>query len=450
MSRSIKLTFVRSTKPKRETTMGMSVVFIVALVLCSIATLGTCSAAGFRMELNHVDAKGSYTAAERVQRVMASSRQRLASIADVNAPVHWNTSQYVAEYLIGSPPQRAEALIDTGSDLIWTQCSTCLQGRGSSCVEQGLPFYNASKSDSFHPVPCNDTLCLANDDNSCAKDGSCAFEASYGAGNAAGSIGTELFTFQNGSAKLTFGCVNELSITPGSLDGASGLIGLGRGPLSLVSQTGATKFSYCHTPYLRSNATTGASRHLFVGTSASLTTGSSAVMSMSFVEGPKGYPFYYVPLVGITVGNTRLSISPTVFALKEGGVGGVIVDSGTSATLLVDGAYHPMREELGRQLNGSLVPPPAGSGMDLCVAVVREKTVPLPSMVFHFSGGADMVLPPENCWAPLDSSTSCMVMGSSSIGFFSTIGNFQLQNKHLLYDLAKDQLSFQTADCSSL
>jgi hypothetical protein len=69
-------------------------------------------------------------------------------------------------------------------------------------------------------------------------------------------------------------------------------------------------------------------------------------------------------------------------------------------------------------------------------------------MVLHFSGGADMVLPPENYWAPLDSSTSCMVMENSS--GMSIIGNFQLQNIHLLYDLAKDELSFQTADCSSL
>ncbi|KAM0889692.1 hypothetical protein ACQ4PT_027530 [Festuca glaucescens] len=128
---------------------------LIVLVLCSSATLVTCSTtAGFRMELTHVDAKGSYTAAERVQRAMASTRQRMASIAaaDLNAPVHWNTTQYIAEYLIGTPPQRAEALIDTGSDLIWKQCSTCLQG---SCVKQGLPFYNASKSDTFHPVPCN-------------------------------------------------------------------------------------------------------------------------------------------------------------------------------------------------------------------------------------------------------------------------------------------------------
>jgi hypothetical protein len=230
-------------------------------------------------------------------------------------------------------------------------------------------------------------------------------------------------------------------ITPGTLDGSSGLIGLGRGPLSLVSQTGATKFSYCHTPYLRSNA----SSHLFVGTAASLS-GGSPVISMHFVEGPKDLPFYYVPLVGISVGHTRLSIPPAVFALKGKGDGGVFVDSGSPVTSLVHEAYGPLREELERQLNGSLVPPPASSRMDLCVTVGQEKTVP--SMVFHFSGGADMVLPPENYWVPLDDSTSCMVMHNSS--GLSVIGNFQLQNIHMLYDLAKDQLSFQTADCSSL
>jgi hypothetical protein len=84
--------------------------------------------------------------------------------------------------------------------------------------------------------------------------------------------------------------------------------------------------------------------------------------------------------------------------------------------------------------------------MDLCVPVAQEKA--LPSIVLHFSGGADMVLPPENYWAPLDNSTSCMVMEHSR--GMSIIGNFQLQNKHMLYDLAKDELSFQTADCSSL
>ncbi|XBI24202.1 hypothetical protein VPH35_049323 [Triticum aestivum] len=393
--------------------MEISLVLIVVVLCSTAATLVTCTSAGFHMELTHVDGKGSYTTAERVQRAMARSRQRLASFADVSVPVHWNTSQYIAEYLIGNPLQRAEAIVDTGSDLIWTQCSTCsLKG---SCVKQGFPYYNASNRTASIP------------------GGGCAFGAFYGAGVARGSIGTEVFAFQNGTARLTFGCVDSLMITPGSLHGASGLIGLVRGPLSLISQVGAKKISYCHTPYLRSNATAGASSHLFVGASASLS-GGSPVMSMSFVQVPKKVPILL------------LSIPPTVFAVKQNGSGGVIIDSGNPITALVHGAYWPLSKELQRQLNGSLVSPPTGTGMDLCVAVAQQKSVP--SLVFHFSGGADMVLPPENYWVRLDNSTSCMVMHTSN--GMSVIGNFQLQNMHLLYDLAKDELSFQRADCSSL
>ena len=96
-------------------------------------------------------------------------------------------------------------------------------------------------------MACNDTLCLANQEHSCARGGGCAFGAFYGAGVARGSIGTEVFAFQNGTARLTFGCVDSRMITPGSLDGASGLIGLIRGPLSLIFQVGV-KSSLTVTP----------------------------------------------------------------------------------------------------------------------------------------------------------------------------------------------------------
>ena len=53
----------------------------------------------------------------------------------VAAPVRWSETQYITEYLIGAPPQRAEAIVDTGSDLIWTQCAACRTG----CFGQYLP-----------------------------------------------------------------------------------------------------------------------------------------------------------------------------------------------------------------------------------------------------------------------------------------------------------------------
>ncbi|VAI27947.1 unnamed protein product [Triticum turgidum subsp. durum] len=324
--------------------MARTLAFLLVL-LCSSASLVTSStSAGLRMKLTHVDDKAGYTTEERVRRAVSVSRERRAStqqqqqrraFGDVSAPVHLATRQYIAEYLIGDPPQRSDALIDTGSNLIWTQCATtCLK----ACAKQDLPYYNLSSSASFAPVPCADSakLCAANGVHLCGLDGSCTFIASYGAGSIIGSLGTEAFTFQFGAARLAFGCVSLTQITKGALNGASGLIGLGRGRLSLISQTGATKFSYCLTPYFRNH---GASSHLFVGASASLS-GGRAVTSIPFVKSPKEYPystFYYLPLVGISEG-----------------------------------------------------------------------------------------------------------------GYESVIGNFQQQDLHLLYDIGKGELSFQTADCSVL
>uniref|UniRef100_A0A0E0MP27 Peptidase A1 domain-containing protein n=1 Tax=Oryza punctata TaxID=4537 RepID=A0A0E0MP27_ORYPU len=447
--------------------MARKLFFLV--LMCSTTALITCTnggsggaGAGLQMKLIHVDAKGNYTAEELVRRAVAAGKQRLAFLdaamaggGGVGLPVHWATLQYVAEYLIGDPPQRVEALIDTGSDLIWTQCSTCLR---KVCAKQSLPYYNSSASSTFAPVPCAAKICAANDDliHFCDLAAGCSVIAGYGAGAVAGTLGSEAFAFQSGTAELAFGCVTFTRIIQGALQGASGLIGLGRGRLSLVSQTGATKFSYCLTPYFHNNGATG---HLFVGASASLGGGHGDVMTTPFVKGPKGSPFYYLPLVGLTVGETRLPIPSTVFDLREIAPGffsgGVIIDSGSPFTSLVHDAYDALAAELTAQLNGSLVAPPAGDDGDgdtttLCVAR-REVGRVVPAVVFHFRGGADMAVPAENYWAPVDKATACMVIGSAGpYRRQSVIGNYQQQNMRVLYDLANGDFSFQAADCTAL
>ncbi|KAI5012631.1 hypothetical protein ZWY2020_024897 [Hordeum vulgare] len=104
---------------------------------------------------------GSLKSEERVRRAVAVSRERLAytqqrrrlrASDDVSAPVHLATRQYIAEYLIGEPPQRAAALIDTGNNLICIQCGTACGLE--ACAKQDLPYYNLSRSSSFAAVPC--------------------------------------------------------------------------------------------------------------------------------------------------------------------------------------------------------------------------------------------------------------------------------------------------------
>ncbi|CAN6338650.1 unnamed protein product [Urochloa humidicola] len=445
-------------------------------LLC--AALASTAVAGLRIELIHADAKANRTVSERMRRATERTHRRLASMgaAAVTAPVHWSETQYIAEYLIGDPPQRAEAIIDTGSNLIWTQCSGC-RSSSTSCFGQNLTFYDPSMSRTARPLSCNATACSLGSETRCARDGkACAVLTAYGAGAIAGVLGTETFAFgaspsANASASLAFGCITATELEPGSLDGASGIIGLGRGALSLVSQLGDTKFSYCLTPYFSDAANTS---HLFVGESAGAAAPApapAATTSVPFVKNPTDDlfgTFYFLPLAGITVGDTKLDVPAEAFGLRQVSPGqwaGTLIDSGSPFTSLVDVAYRALRTELAAQLGRSVVPPPAGAeGLDLCVAADQGDAGKLaPPLVLHFNGSgggggaSDLVVPPENYWAPVDEATACMVVFNSAgpnatlpTNETTIIGNYMNQNMHLLYDLGNGVLSFQPADCSSL
>ncbi|TVU49657.1 hypothetical protein EJB05_00981, partial [Eragrostis curvula] len=379
------------------------------VLLCTSLTF----AGGIRLELTHVDAKEKCTVEEGMRRAADRTHRRLASMA--TAPVRWAETQYIAEYLIGTPPQRAEAIVDTGSNLVWTQCATCRNGGAGSCFAQALPLYDPSLSDTATALPCNATACALGPESYCA-----------------GRNGTKC-----GNATLAFGCVMANKLAPGSLSGASGVLGLGRGALSLVSQLGATNFSYCLTPYFHDNVTTS---HLFVGASApgAGNASSSPITSVPFVKSPDAYPFssyYYVPLAGISVWNATLDVPAAAFELRQMAPGGsswagTLIDSGSPFTALVDVAYRALRTELARQIGATSLLPPPDEALDLCVARGDVGKL-VPPMVLHFGAAGDVVVPPGNYWAPWDTATACMDM-------------------HILYDLGNGVLSFQQADCSSM
>jgi hypothetical protein len=436
--------------------------FLVVLSCVSLWTLATC-AGGLRLELRHVDAKANITMAERIRRAGERTHRRVASVFAV-APVYWGGTEYVAEYSIGDPPQPTEAVVDTRSDLVWTQCTPC---NSSYCFPQRLPQYNLSRSRTAHPVPCNGTLCAAAHEveGRCSgdKNGACAIRARHDLGDVGGFLGVEEFTFGSEKVTVAFGLITTSDIDPG-FNGASGLVGLGRGALSLVSQLGGGKFSYCFTPYFKGHLNTSP---LFVGSSANMSGGGNntrgVITTVPFVASPKDEPFnilYYLPLVGMTVGEARLAIPSTAFDMRQvaPGVwaGGAIIDSGSPFTLLVDVAYEALKQEVSRQLDGSLVPSPAPELVELCVASGDVGRL-VPPLVLHFSGGGDLAVQAENYWAPVDQETACMVVLSAArvnltmpMNETTVIGNYMQQNVHVLYDLGNGHISFQPADCNSI
>ncbi|KAK3140034.1 hypothetical protein QOZ80_5AG0394460 [Eleusine coracana subsp. coracana] len=438
-----------------------------ALVCASVTTLAT-TCAGLHLKLTHVDAKENCTAEERTRRATDRTHRRLLQSSSSRSP-RLLENQYIAELLIGDPPQKAEVLVDTGSSLVWTQNDAC-----SVCFRQNLPRYDPTRSRTAGgPLACADAACAAGlgSVTQCgtgAHATECFVHTVYNAfDEIAGDLATDEFTFGSSEkVRLAFGSVGGK--TGGTLDGASGIVGLGRGPLSLVSQLGeARRFSYCLTPFFGDVLNPS---HLLVGNSAVLITtgnmGNAAVVTtVPFVKSPREDPYsglYYVPLVGISVGKARLDVPAAAFDLREtkpGAWAGTVVDSGTPFMSLVDVAYQALKAELEAQLGTSLVRPPRtvlGRRPQLCVAQA-DLTRLVPPMVLHFgNGGGDVVLPPENYWAPVGDEAACMAVFTSGGSIRSAprnettiIGSFMQQNMQVLFDLAKDELSFQPTDCSS-
>ena len=103
-------------------------------------------------------------------------------------------------------------------------------------------------------------------------------------------------------------------------------MGLGRGPLSLVSQLGSKKFSYCLT-----SIGDNKSSSLLFGSLADLNFSNGAVLKTNpLIRNPILTSFYYLSLKGIIVGQTLLPIPKSLFQLGSDGGGGVILDSRTA------------------------------------------------------------------------------------------------------------------------
>ncbi|KAJ4817640.1 Eukaryotic aspartyl protease family protein [Rhynchospora pubera] len=236
----------------------------------------------------------------------------------------------------------------------------------------------------------------------------CMYAYSYGDGSlTVGSLGSETFTLGSTQIqKVGFGC--------GFLNAGifrsneSGIAGFGRGPLSLISQLGYGKFSYCFTSFGESK-----SSPVLFGSAADLNNWTSGkVQSTPLVTNPAVPTLYYLTLTGINNGWYDTSGNTEVDIFLE-------------------------RQRI--------------DAFDLCFRLPSSSSdkVEVPKFTFHFED-ADLELPTENYMAQdPDNSAICLVMGKSLDGS-TVIGNFQQQNVQILCDLERRKLSFVPARCDQL
>ncbi|BBN06961.1 aspartyl protease family protein [Marchantia polymorpha subsp. ruderalis] len=405
----------------------------------------------FKADLTHFQhSMSNLSLSERVRMAVKRSKERLnyfqsqISKRSVLRPeatyatsVYSNQGSYLMSIEIGTPARSYVAIADTGSDLVWIQGTPCTQ-----CFQQPDPFFNSADSSTYKQTGCSDELCAALPRRTCSTS-TCEYAYAYGdQSTTQGEFGLDTVTLRTSSnAAQTFpnfgfgvGHKNQ-----GTFLDTDGLVGLGQGPLSLVSQLGSqfgNIFSYCLVDFYSSSSVTS---KLLFGSAG----GSPKYTPM--VTNVANPTFYYVNVVGINVGGSPLNYPSSAFAIDGSGNGGFILDSGTTVTQLPMEAYTPLVQRLTSLISYPVVD---GSriGFDLCydLSAVAQPTVP--SIVFKFQD-VDVDLPGNNMFLQIDNAgTFCLAMqGSSySLGIF---GNVQQQNFEVVHDRANRKIGFEPKKC---
>ncbi|KAK4344966.1 hypothetical protein RND71_035142 [Anisodus tanguticus] len=371
----------------------------------------------------------------------AANANANATVKDFSSSVISGVSQGSGEYFtrigIGTPPKYAYLILDTGSDIVWIQCSPC-----KKCYSQSDPVFDPTKSSSFAVLSCDSPICRRLNSPGCNNNNKCLYQVSYGDGSfTVGEFATETLNFRKTSVtNIAFGCGHD---NEGLFIGAAGLLGLGKGKLSFPGQAGTRfgqKFSYCLVDRLGSSSKPS---YIVFGESAVTR---NAIFT-PLLTNPKLDTFYYVELTGISVGGTKVpAATPELFKLNGNGNGGVIIDSGTSVTRLTRPAYIAVRDAF---ISGTrdLKRAPDYSLFDTCFDLSGKTVVKVPTLVLHFAG-ADVALPASNYLIPVNGEGRfCFGFAGMNSGL-SIIGNLQQQGFRVVFDLKGSRLGFAPRGCS--
>ncbi|KAL4301899.1 hypothetical protein GQ457_10G014690 [Hibiscus cannabinus] len=254
-------------------------IFLALSTICLVDALN----GGFSVDLIHRDSIKSpfynplETTSDRVTKALRRSFDRVnhfkrnsVTTKAAEADIIVNQGEYLMNISLGTPGFDVVAIADTGSDLIWTQCNPC-----SHCFKQEAPFFDPTKSSTYRKLSCTATQCDSLQGSSCSSANTCQYSVSYGDESFSnGDLAADTLTLASTSGRLV--AVPNMVIGCGhNNDGTfnektSGIIGLGGGKVSLISQLGASiagKFSYCLLPISET------------GISSKMNFGSNAVVS---------------------------------------------------------------------------------------------------------------------------------------------------------------------------
>ncbi|KAG6525161.1 aspartyl protease family protein At5g10770-like [Zingiber officinale] len=367
------------------------------------------------------------TVANRAEAASLEARLPLNSGAKVQ------TQNYIVTIELAG--KQMTVIVDTGSDLTWVQCVPC-----KSCYSQEDPLFDPAASPSYQPIPCNTSTCdslraATGISGVCGSDRpSCNYELSYGDGSYTnGVLARDSISLASVSVEgFVFGCGRS---NGGMFGGTSGLMGLGRAQLSLISQTTPRfggVFSYC-LPTQEFDS----SGSLILGSAYDTFKNLTPVVFTNMLPDSSSY---FLNLTGMSIGGVALQDQ---FSTK------VLIDSGTVITRLAPSVYKLVKDEFSRQFSG-FPPAPDFSILDTCFDLAGYKEVSIPNIRFAFQGDAEVEVDVSGVLylVKQDASQACLAFASlayeDEVGI---IGNYQQKNLRVVYDTVGSRLGFAEENC---
>lgn len=455
--------------------------FLLFSVTPCISSLLATDHAPVLLPLSHTHSNTDLSTPHLVRSSAARSAARLRRRRQLPIPLSPG-GDYVLSLTLGLRQSQPVSLyMDTGSDLVWLPCHPfeCMLCEGKP-ASASPPFNRSSSpavacrsplcSAAHSALPASDLCAIAGCPLSDIETSDCAapcppFYSAYGDGSLVAHLRRDRLTV--GTAELhnfTFGCAHTTLAEP------VGVAGFGRGRLSLPGQLVrlapllAARFSYCLVAHSFDSAKLRLPSPLILGRADSSPDKRPALVYTPMLDNPKHPYFYSISLLAITVGNTTIAAPNATRRIDSHGGGGVVVDSGTTFTMLPHDLYADLLHELHRQIGGAYeraAETESASGLGLCYYYTEAPAVP--AVVLHFAGGARVKLPAANYFGKYGEGkgkrrVGCLMVmaawedeeAAAAAGPAAILGNYQQQGFEVVYDLERRRVGFARRECEKL
>eukprot|EP00850_Spirogloea_muscicola_P019153 SM000184S03786 [mRNA] locus=s184:285514:289739:- [translate_table: standard] len=377
--------------------------------------------------------------------------------------------QYYTDVYLGTPAQHMQLIIDTGSDLVWSQCEPCFQ-----CYNQSLPPFDPHKSSTYSNVTCGQDTChyfhLHVDfdiseyegyetvdcfdssysyymDYSAMTNKNCGYQYSYGDGTTTyGHLATDVVhvVTKDGQSMRTwplhFGCSGATTSAPGEFVFVGGILGFGPSFKSFSGQM-TKHFGGAFTTCLTSRETALTN----VGV---LEFGSTLPPGITYA--PLGFDDYShdhweVNVLNCSLGTIHLPI-PSVAWIPT------ILDTGSLFSIVSPQVHQEIVAAL--QVSGDLFTSPLRSddtGM-VCYHIQTKSAADLdilfPPLEFDLGCDAPFLSTGQQYVVRKNSSTVCLSFILSVDGF-NILGSLHQQNRLMIWDEPNNRIGWSTADCNA-